>query len=203
MGEAASRNPEPAQALRRGRGAEGRRLHHAPGRGDLHHRLVRLGQDHAAALHQHARGVPGRAHPAGRRGDRLRGDASRAPPLPRARSTSPASARCTGMAFQQFNLFPHLTAAGNIMLGLVKVKKMARDEARALAETWLAARRARRARRPLSRPALRRPAAARRHRPRHRHEPAPHAVRRGDLRARPRTGRRGARRSSRRWPRTA
>jgi polar amino acid transport system ATP-binding protein len=44
----------------------------------------------------------------------------------------------TGMAFQQFNLFPHLTAAGNILLGLVKVKKMAREEARALAETWLA-----------------------------------------------------------------
>jgi polar amino acid transport system ATP-binding protein len=44
----------------------------------------------------------------------------------------------TGMAFQQFNLFPHMTAAGNVMLGLVKVKKMHRDEARALAETWLA-----------------------------------------------------------------
>jgi polar amino acid transport system ATP-binding protein len=44
----------------------------------------------------------------------------------------------TGMAFQQFNLFPHMTAAGNVMLGLVKVKKMPRDEARALAEKWLA-----------------------------------------------------------------
>jgi polar amino acid transport system ATP-binding protein len=43
----------------------------------------------------------------------------------------------TGMAFQQFNLFPHMTAAGNIMLGLVKVKKMARAEARAIAEKWL------------------------------------------------------------------
>lgn len=43
----------------------------------------------------------------------------------------------TGMAFQQFNLFPHMTAAGNVMLGLVKVKKMSRDEARALAEKWL------------------------------------------------------------------
>jgi polar amino acid transport system ATP-binding protein len=43
----------------------------------------------------------------------------------------------TGMAFQQFNLFPHLTAAQNVMLGLVKVKKMARSEARAIAETWL------------------------------------------------------------------
>jgi polar amino acid transport system ATP-binding protein len=43
----------------------------------------------------------------------------------------------TGMAFQQFNLFPHMTAAGNVMLGLIKVRKMARDEARALAEKWL------------------------------------------------------------------
>jgi polar amino acid transport system ATP-binding protein len=43
----------------------------------------------------------------------------------------------TGMAFQQFNLFPHLTALGNVTLGLVKVKKMAKDEARAVAERWL------------------------------------------------------------------
>ena len=43
----------------------------------------------------------------------------------------------TGMAFQQFNLFPHLTAAENVMLGLVKVKRMGRPEARAIAETWL------------------------------------------------------------------
>jgi polar amino acid transport system ATP-binding protein len=43
----------------------------------------------------------------------------------------------TGMAFQQFNLFPHMTAAENVMLGLIKVKKMAKHEARAIAETWL------------------------------------------------------------------
>ncbi|MGI6856856.1 amino acid ABC transporter ATP-binding protein [Mesorhizobium sp. 1B3] len=43
----------------------------------------------------------------------------------------------TGMAFQQFNLFPHMTAAKNVMLGLVKVKKMSREEARAIAERWL------------------------------------------------------------------
>ncbi|WP_407049837.1 amino acid ABC transporter ATP-binding protein [Methyloraptor flagellatus] len=43
----------------------------------------------------------------------------------------------TGMAFQQFNLFPHLTALGNVMLGLIKVKKMGTDEARALALGWL------------------------------------------------------------------
>ncbi|WP_158816841.1 amino acid ABC transporter ATP-binding protein [Methylocapsa sp. S129] len=43
----------------------------------------------------------------------------------------------TGMVFQQFNLFPHMTAASNVMLGLMKVKKMNRQEARALAEKWL------------------------------------------------------------------
>lgn len=43
----------------------------------------------------------------------------------------------TGMAFQQFNLFPHMTAAENVMLGLVKVKKMSKPEARAVADTWL------------------------------------------------------------------
>ena len=43
----------------------------------------------------------------------------------------------TGMAFQQFNLFPHMSAAENVMLGLVKVKKMTRDQARAVAEKWL------------------------------------------------------------------
>lgn len=43
----------------------------------------------------------------------------------------------TGMVFQQFNLFPHMTAAHNVMLGLIKVKKMGRDEARAIADKWL------------------------------------------------------------------
>ncbi|KXG87386.1 amino acid ABC transporter ATP-binding protein [Agrobacterium bohemicum] len=43
----------------------------------------------------------------------------------------------TGMAFQQFNLFPHLTALQNVMLGLIKVKKMSRDEAGIIGEKWL------------------------------------------------------------------
>jgi polar amino acid transport system ATP-binding protein len=43
----------------------------------------------------------------------------------------------TGMVFQQFNLFPHMTAAHNVMLGLIKVKKMGREEARAIADKWL------------------------------------------------------------------
>ncbi|MBX4861991.1 amino acid ABC transporter ATP-binding protein [Rhizobium sophorae] len=43
----------------------------------------------------------------------------------------------TGMAFQQFNLFPHMSAAENVMLGLVKVKKMTKSDARVIAEKWL------------------------------------------------------------------
>jgi polar amino acid transport system ATP-binding protein len=43
-----------------------------------------------------------------------------------------------GMVFQLFNLFPHLTAVENVMLGLRKVRGMARAEARAVAEQWLA-----------------------------------------------------------------
>jgi polar amino acid transport system ATP-binding protein len=43
----------------------------------------------------------------------------------------------TGMVFQLFNLFPHLTAAENVMLGLRKVRRMSKREARGLAEHWL------------------------------------------------------------------
>ena len=43
----------------------------------------------------------------------------------------------TGMVFQSFNLFPHLTAAQNVMLGLVKVRKKSKQEAREIAEHWL------------------------------------------------------------------
>jgi polar amino acid transport system ATP-binding protein len=42
-----------------------------------------------------------------------------------------------GMVFQLFNLFPHLTAIENVMLGLRKVRRMAKDEARAAAKRWL------------------------------------------------------------------
>jgi ABC-type polar amino acid transport system ATPase subunit len=45
--------------------------------------------------------------------------------------------RQVGMVFQSFNLFPHLTAAENIMLAPVKVRGLSRDEARARAEKLL------------------------------------------------------------------
>jgi len=52
------------------------------------------------------------------------------------RELAPIRAK-TGMVFQLFNLFPHLTALENVMLGLTKVRRLARDEARALGIRWL------------------------------------------------------------------
>jgi polar amino acid transport system ATP-binding protein len=43
-----------------------------------------------------------------------------------------------GVVFQSYNLFPHLTALGNIMLGLVRVRGIAKEEAREHALKWLA-----------------------------------------------------------------
>jgi len=42
-----------------------------------------------------------------------------------------------GMVFQRFNLFPHLTALGNAMLGLTEVRGRSKDEARGIAEAML------------------------------------------------------------------
>ena len=43
----------------------------------------------------------------------------------------------TGMVFQSFNLFPHLTALGNVTLGLTKVRGLGRSEANDTAMSWL------------------------------------------------------------------
>jgi ABC-type polar amino acid transport system ATPase subunit len=43
-----------------------------------------------------------------------------------------------GMVFQEFNLFPHMTALENVIEGLVTVKKMPKAEAIKMGETYLA-----------------------------------------------------------------
>jgi polar amino acid transport system ATP-binding protein len=43
-----------------------------------------------------------------------------------------------GMVFQQFNLFPHMTALGNVMEGLRTVRRMSKSDAQARAERELA-----------------------------------------------------------------
>lgn len=42
-----------------------------------------------------------------------------------------------GMVFQHFNLFPHKTVIGNIMEALIYVKKMDKQEARRISESYL------------------------------------------------------------------
>ena len=42
-----------------------------------------------------------------------------------------------GMVFQSFNLFPHMTALDNVMLGLREVRRMSALEARQNATAWL------------------------------------------------------------------
>ena len=42
-----------------------------------------------------------------------------------------------GMVFQSYNLFPHLTALQNVMLGLVHVRRLPKPEARGIALQWL------------------------------------------------------------------
>lgn len=44
---------------------------------------------------------------------------------------------CTGMVFQQFNLFPHMTVMDNLMEAPIQVKKMAREEILPIAENLL------------------------------------------------------------------
>ena len=45
--------------------------------------------------------------------------------------------RNVGMVFQQFNLWPHMTALGNVMEALLRVRHLSRDEARRRANAML------------------------------------------------------------------
>ena len=57
--------------------------------------------------------------------------------MPRGRDLARFRARI-GMVFQQFDLFPHMTALRNVMSGLVIVKKMAQADAETIARELLA-----------------------------------------------------------------
>ena len=57
--------------------------------------------------------------------------------MPRGRDLARFRARI-GMVFQQFDLFPHMTALGNVMSGPVIVKKMRESEAETIARDLLA-----------------------------------------------------------------
>jgi ABC-type polar amino acid transport system ATPase subunit len=52
-------------------------------------------------------------------------------------STADLARRETGMVFQQFNLFPHLTVLRNLTLGPMRVRKLSRAEAEARALRYL------------------------------------------------------------------
>ena len=149
-------------------------------------RTVGLGQEHRAALHQRAElptaGTRGRRRPA---------------PHRRSRATSTRSARRSGMVFQQFNLFAHLTALENITLA--QRDRPQAHEGRGRVDRARAARARRHPRegRQLSPRAQRRPAATRRDRAVARDGPEADALRRADERARPRDDQRGARRDAR------
>ena len=102
-----------------------------------------------------------------------------------------------GMVFQSFNLYPHMTALGNVTLALRKVAGKSQGGGRCAGACRPRAGRPRRPRAPPAGRAVGRPAAARRHRPFDRARAAGHAVRRADQRARSRAGRLGARRHAR------
>ena len=152
------------------------------GRGGLRHRPVGLGQVDAAALHQPARGADRRARCC------VGGDEVTDPDV-----DIDAVRRRIGMVFQQFNLFPHLTVTENVHdRPAARAAAAARPRPSGSPRDEPRARRAVRQGRRLPGAALGRPAAAGRDRAGAGDGPGADAVRRADLRARPRARRRRA-----------
>ena len=100
--------------------------------------------------------------------------------------------RHIGMVFQRFHLFPHMTAAENVMEGPRTVRRKSRGACREQATALLDRVGLADKRDAYPDAALRRPAAAGGDRAGVGDGAAAHAVRRADVRARPRTRRRGA-----------
>ena len=144
-------------------------------------RRVRLGQVDVAALHRPARGRRRRRH------------RTRRPDITDPRVDANAVRTKIGIVFQAYNLFPHLRVIDNVTLGPRRVHKMTREqaEAEALAMLERVGLRDKANARPdeLSGGQQQRVAIARALVD----QAAADAVRRGDERARPRAGRRGAR----------
>ena len=102
--------------------------------------------------------------------------------------------RETGMVFQQFNLFPHLTVLDNITLAPRQVRKVPQARGRGAGDGAARAGADPRAGQEVPGPAVGRPAAARGDRPGAGDEAEGDAVRRADVGARPGDDQRGARR---------
>ena len=131
-------------------------LDRARARGGRADRRLGLGQVDAAALHRPARGDRRRRRLPRRRGDHR--------PV---RRPGRASGAGSGIVFQAYNLFPHLTVLENVVLGAgARARRAARARPRTRARELLARFGLDGPRGRPPRPALRRPAAAGRDRPR-------------------------------------
>ena len=95
----------------------------------------------------------------------------------------PPKERDIAMVFQNYALYPHMTVAANMGFSLQAARRAARRDRRARARAPPRSSASRRSR-ALSAPALRRPAPARRHGPRHRARPAGVPVRRAAVQPR-------------------
>ena len=96
--------------------------------GGLRHRPVRFGQEHPAALHGNFLEEFDRAT-VFVVGDLLGYDGPRRQRVRAGDGASTGLRRNVGMVFQQFNLWPHMTALGNVTEALRRVRRMAQGPA--------------------------------------------------------------------------